>query len=59
MKTVRITYFLAMTLHRVDIMAGDEVCDHITVTGNEDLAEGYARGVARILGVDIERVDMP
>ena len=58
-KTVRITYFRKSMLHRVDIVLGDAVIDNLVTTANEDLAEGYARSAARVLGLDITREDVP
>jgi hypothetical protein len=58
-KTVRVTFSRKTFLHRVDLVVGDEVTDTIVITTSEDLAEGYAQGVARILGLDVTRQDVP
>jgi hypothetical protein len=58
-KAVRITFARKTLLHRVDIVVGDEVTNTIVITANEDLAEGYAQGGARILGLDVTRLDVP
>lgn len=58
-KTVRVTFSRKTLLHRVDLMVGDDVTDTVVITSNEDLAEGYAQCAARILGLDIARLDVP
>lgn len=58
-KAVRVTFSRKTLLHRVDLVVGDDVTDTIVITSNEDLAEGYAKGAARILGLDVTRLDVP
>jgi hypothetical protein len=57
-KAVRVTFSRKTLLHRVDLMVGDTVTDTIVITANEDLAEGYAQSAARILGLDVTRLDV-
>lgn len=58
-KTVRIAYSRATMIYSVDVVLGDAVLDHLTLTTNEDLAEGYARSASHLLGLDVTRLDTP
>lgn len=58
MNDVKLTFNRKTLLYRVDIVV-DDLADNLVITSNADLAEGCARGAARVLSLDVTRVDVP
>jgi hypothetical protein len=59
-RTVRVTYCRSRDDYRVDVACGDDVAIAVAAgIVTESRAEGCAAVAARVIGLDVTRVDVP